>query len=315
MRIVWCWLSVACMVYAATLNPKLQIQASGNVQALIVANEQVVAATNVGTIETFRLNDGVKTSQIAFPKIKDFTGDEVAPKVFSLDALEGRFVAVVQAENGARSVYTVQNGKTKVVIDASQNWFVSKAKFVDKGHLLMALLSNEVVLWDLQNAKEIYRVQANPSHFSDIALNQTRTQAVSSCESGELTLLDVQSGKIVKVFKGGNVDNVYDVDFHRQKILGAGQDRRGVVYDLLSGNFERFDGDFLMYAGALSTDETLAAFAFNEQNHIVIFDVAKKSRLHTLVGQKSTLNAIVFIDDHRLVSSSDDPYIMIWSLP
>ncbi|MCR1810580.1 MAG: hypothetical protein EOM49_00295 [Epsilonproteobacteria bacterium] len=315
MRIVGCLIMVACLACAATLNPKLQVQASGNVQALIVENEQIVAATSVGTIETFRLNDGVKTSQIVFPKIKDFTGEEVAPKVFSIDALEGRYVAVVQAENGARSVYTVQNGQTKVVIDASRNWFVSKAKFVDKGHLLIALLSNEIVLWDIQNAKEVYRVQANPSHFSDIALNQTRTQAVSSCESGELSLLEVASGKIVKVFKGGNVDNVYDVDFHRQKILGAGQDRRGVVYDLLSGSFERFDGDFLMYAGALSADETLAAFAFNEQNHIVIFDVTKKSRLHTLVGQKSTLNAIVFIDDHRVVSSSDDPYIMIWSLP
>ena len=139
--------------------------------------------------------------------------------------------------------------------------------------------------------------------------------AASSCESGEITLFDALSGKIIKVLKGANVDNVYKVDFKKEKVLCAGQDRRGIVYDVSSSAYDRFDGSFLIYAGALSPSLKYGAFAFNEQNDIVLFDLASKSKAHTLKGQKSTLNTIVFANDKELVSSSDDQFIMIWRLP
>ena len=195
------------------------------------------------------------------------------------------------------------------------NLFISKAKFVDKNRILVALLSNEFLLWDVKNKKEIYRIQPNPSHFSDVTLNENKTMVASSCESGEITLFEVLSGKIIKVLKGGNVDNVYKVDFKKEKVLCAGQDRRGIIYNLKSGAYDRFDGSFLIYAGALSPNLTFGAFAFNEQNDIVLFDLASKSKAHTLKGQKSTLNTIIFANEKELVSSSDDQFIMIWRLP
>ena len=137
----------------------------------------------------------------------------------------------------------------------------------------------------------------------------------SSCESGEITIFDALSGKVIKVLKGGNVDNVYKVDFKKDAILCAGQDRRGIIYNLQSGAYERFDGSFLIYAGALSPSLNLGAFAFNEQNDIVLFDLVSKTKVHTLQGQRSTLNTIVFANDKELVSASDDQFIMIWRLP
>ena len=305
----------ASVLLSAELIPKRIIEASGNVQQIALVEGKIVAGTSVGTVETYNLSDASKLSLVQFPKIKDFTGDEVAPKVFSVDRIENSLLAVVQASNGARELYKIDEGIPQVLIDSSANLFISKAKFVDKNRILVALLSNEFLLWDVKNKKEIYRIQPNPSHFSDFALNESKTMVASSCESGEITLFEALSGKIIKTLKGGNVDNVYKVDFKKEKVLCAGQDRRGIVYDVSSSAYDRFDGSFLIYAGALSPTLKYGAFAFNEQNDIVLFDLASKSKAHTLKGQKSTLNTIVFANDKELVSASDDQFIMIWRLP
>jgi WD40 repeat protein len=202
-----------------------------------------------------------------------------------------------------------------VLIDAKANMIIAKAKFVDKNRILVALLSNELILWDSALNKPVYSKQLNPSHFSDFAMNESRSMVASSCESGEITISDVFSGNIIKVLKGGNVDNVYKVDFKKDKILCAGQDRRGIVYSLNDEAFVRFDAPFLIYTGALSPNLTQAAFAFNQENDILLFSVATKSKMHILKGQKSTLNTILFASEKELVSSSDDKFIMIWRLP
>ena len=303
------------LLISATLVPRSIIEASGNVQQIALYEGKIIVGTSAGTLELYKLSDASKLSTVTFPKIKDFTGDEVTPKVFSVDMLGNTLLAVVQASSGARELYLVEEGKPKVLIDAHANLFISKAKFVDKTHVLIALLSNELILWDIQTKKEIYRIQPSSSHFSDFALNETKTMVASSCESGEITIFDALSGKIMKVLKGGNVDNVYKVDFKKDAILCAGQDRRGIIYNLQSGAYDRFDGSFLIYAGALSPSLNLGAFAFNEQNDIVLFDLASKTKVHTLQGQKSTLNTIVFANDKELVSASDDQFIMIWRLP
>ncbi|ARU48041.1 hypothetical protein FA592_11305 [Sulfurospirillum diekertiae] len=303
------------VLLSAALVPERTIETAGTVQHIALVEGKIIAGTSAGTLEVYQLSDATKLSQTKFPNIKDFTGDEVAPKVFSVDMLGNTLLAVVQASNGARELYLIEEGKPKVLIDATANLFISKAQFVDKKHILVALLSNEIFLWDIQTKKEIYRIQPSSSHFSDFALNETKSRVASACESGEITLFDVLSGKITQVLKGGNVDNVYTVDFKKDKVLCAGQDRRGIVYTLQNSTYERFDGSFLIYAGALSPSVTLGAFAFNEQNDIVVFDLATKAKVHTLKGQKSTLNTIIFATEKELVSSSDDQFIMIWRIP
>jgi WD40 repeat protein len=179
---------------------------------------------------------------------------------------------------------------------------------------MVALLSNEYILFDIKEKKMLYRIHVSYSHFSDFMLSSDKSILVGSSESGEISVLNVENGKIIKTLKGANVDNVYKVDIKNSKVLGAGQDRRGIIYDLDTGSHIRFDAHFLIYAGALSPSAKKAAFAFTEDNDIVIFDVFSEKKLHTLRGQKSTLNSIVFIDENTLVSGSDDKLIMLWKL-
>jgi len=317
MRVMMIWISLCALLLGVDITPKKIIEAGGNVQSIVLYGDKIVAGTSGGTIEVYKLSDSSLSYKVAFDTIKDFTGDSIAPKVFSVDMLEGTniYLAVLQASSGARELVMVDNGVKKVLINASANKFITKAKFVDKNKILIALMSNELILWDIALGKELYITQPNPSHFSDFALNENKTIVASSCESGEITLSDVSSGKTIKVLSNGNVDNVYKVDFRNGKVLCAGQDRRGIVYDVKSGKFDRFDASFLIYAGALSPSSKLGAFAFNEQNDIVIFDLENKTKLHTLIGQKSTLNTIVFASEKELVSGSDDKFILIWRLP
>lgn len=305
------------MLWANDITPRLTIEASGNVQNIVMQGTKIVAGTNAGTIEIYNMSDGKLLKKITFEAIKDFTGELMAPKVFSVDALEGSetYLAVVQATGGARRLVLIENGVQKEVIQASENMFITKAKFIDAQRVLIGLMSNELALIDMKTGKKQYQIQINPSHFSDFALNESKSLVASTCESGEVTISDVASGKILKVLSAGNVDNVYKLDFKNQKILCAGQDRRGIVYDANSKAFDRYDASFLIYAGALSPSAKLGAFAFNEQNDIVLFDLHVKAKLHTLKGQKSTLNSIVFVGEKELVSGSDDKFILIWRLP
>lgn len=304
------------VLYAKDLSPYKVIEASGNVQSIVMDAQYIIAGTNVGSIEVYHKEEGTLSQKIVFEKIKDFTGESSAPKVFSVDIFGSTtYLAVVQASNGARRLVLVENGVQKELIGADKNLFINKAKFVDKDHILVALMSSEFFLLNTKTLEKRYHVQLSYSHFSDFALNESKSLVASSSESGEIVISDVFTGKVVSVLNGGNVDNVYKVDYKQQKVLCAGQDRRGIVYEVPNKQFKRFDAPFLIYAGALSPSATLGAFAFNEENDIVIFDLASQNRLHTLKGQKSTLNTIVFVSEKELVSGSDDKYILIWRLP
>jgi WD40 repeat protein len=166
----------------------------------------------------------------------------------------------------------------------------------------------------LTTKKELYRVQLSESKFSDFALNEDKSQAVFSCESGVLSVVDVQSGKLLKELKGQNVDNVYKVDFKHGMVSGAGQDQRASLYDVESGKGDYIKGHFLIYATALSPSAKKVAFAMDEKNNISIYNTSTKSKIALLKGQKSTLNVIIFKDENRIFSASDDNTVMVWDL-
>jgi len=145
-------------------------------------------------------------------------------------------------------------------------------------------------------------------------LNADKSLVIFSCESGILRLVDVPSGKVMKELKGMNLDNVYKVDFKQNIVSGAGQDRRGSLYDVTTGRGDYIEGNFLIYATGLSPNAKKVAFAMDERNDISVYDVVTKAKIAVLHGQKSTLNAIIFKDEMTLFSTSDDNTVMMWEL-
>lgn len=70
----------------------------------------------------------------------------------------------------------------------------------------------------------------------------------------------------------------------------------------------------IIYSTGLSPSGKKVVFAMDEQDDISVYDTSTKSKLAILKGQKSTLNNIIFIDENRLFSSSEDNVVLMWKI-
>jgi len=297
-----------------TITPTSTIEVNGTVKDMVLDGDNIVVATDNGHIEVYDTIKKEKIKQINIPNVKDFMGDEIPARVMSTDTIDGKYLLLSDSGKGGYSNLFIYDNNLTQILSPSDKKAIIKARFIDKEHILLGYLSNEVALLDLTTKKEKYKVQLSESKFSDFALNEDKTQVVFSCESGVLNVVDVKSGKIIKELKGQNVDNVYRVDFKKDTVSGAGQDRRGSIYDVSTGKGTYIAGDFLIYSTALSPSAKKVAFSMDEKNNITIYNTSSKSKIALLKGQKSTLSVIIFKDENRLFSASDDSTIMIWNL-
>ncbi len=307
-------LSVAVWAVPA-LSPVDTIEINGTAKDMVLDGDRLVVATDMGHIEVHDTVKKQKIKEISLPDVKDFMGDVMPARVMSTDVIEDTYLLLSDSgKGGYANLFIYENNSLKQLVDHNDKKPVVKARFIDKTHILLGYLGNEVSLFDTQSKKELYKVQLSESKFSDFALNEKKSQVVFSCESGVLSVVDVKSGKVLKELEGQNVDNVYKVDFKSGMVSAAGQDRRGALYDAKSGKGSYIEGEFLIYATALSPSASKVAFAMDEKNNISIYSTSNKSKMALLKGQKSTLNVVIFKDENVLFSASDDNTIMVWNL-
>ncbi|MEA1953438.1 MAG: hypothetical protein U9O24_03515 [Campylobacterota bacterium] len=310
------WLLLSAVSFAlTTLTPIEVIEINGTAKDMVLDHDRLVVATDMGHIEVHDIVKKEKIKEIFLPDIKDFMGDMIPARIMSTDVIGNRYLLLSDSgKGGYTNLFVYENNSTKMLINHKDKQTLVKARFIDSTHILLGHLGNEVSLFNTETKKERYRVQLNESKFSDFALNEKRTQVVFSCESGVLNVVDVQSGKLLKELLGQNVDNVYRVDYKNGEVSAAGQDRRGALYNVNSAKGSYVEGDFLIYATALSPSASKVAFAMDEKNSISIYNTNSHSKKFLLEGQKSTLNVIIFKDEDILFSASDDNSIMVWDL-
>ena len=312
--LLFCLISVAAFS-VNTFSPIASIEINGTAKDMVLHQNRLIVATDMGHIEVYDSESREKIKEISIPDVKDFMGDIMPARVMSADAIGEQYLLLSDSGKGGYSdLYLFKEEKLTKLIGPEDKEAIIKARFVDKGHILLGYLSDEVALLDIQSKKELYRTQLSESKFSDFMLNEDRTQAVFSCESGVLSIVDVKSGKVIEELQGQNVDNVYKVDLKSGMVSGAGQDRRGSLYDVKSKKGTYIEGEFLIYATALSPSAKKVAFSMDEKNNISIYKTSSKSKIALLKGQKSTLNVIIFQDENRLFSASDDNTIMVWDI-
>jgi len=313
----WFFFLLSVWIWAAhTITPIHQIVVNGFAKDMLLTPEDtLLVATDNGHIEEYDTSNYEKIKEISIPKVKDFMGDMMPARILSTDRMGDTYLLLSDSGKGGYSnLFVERQGKLTQILSPDDKEAIIKARFIDPTHILLGYLGDEAALLDIDSKKERYHVQLGESKFSDFALNEKRTKAVFACESGILSVIDVQTGKIMKRLKGQNLDNVYRVDFKNDMVSAAGKDRRGALYNVKTGEGSYIEGNFFIYATALSPSARKVAFAMDENNDISIYNTLTKSKLAVLKGQKSTLNVIIFKDENRLYSASDDNTVMVWDL-
>jgi hypothetical protein len=309
-------LTLFALLFAKDINPFLKIDVGAIAKdiALVEDNALIIGTTaSLAKVYDYQAQKFIKT--ITIPKIKDFMGDTINASVSSVDYCDGRYLLLSDSGIGGYSDLRIfENNQSQDIFSENDKFAIVKAKFVTKDTILLGFLSNEVALYDIAQKKLIYKKQLSQSKFSNFALNKAKNLAAFSCESGVITVLEPQTGKIIATLDGVNVDNVFDVAIESGYVSTAGKDRRAGWYEIKSKKGDYIQAKFFVYATALSPDASLAAYAMDENNDISIYNLFMKSLKYKLKGQGSTLNRIIFKDMNTLFSASNDNIVIMWKL-
>ena len=301
-------------IFAKDLTPNYSLKTSGGVTDLVLKNENLYVATTESSVDIFNINTKEKINSIKVPKIKDFMKDTIEARIYSIDVLENSVLILSQGENGGRNIDIYEDGKLNKIIEDKDRLFIAYAKFIDENHIVYALLSNQIYLYDIKNKKVVNEVQISQSKFSNFKLNEDKSKIVVADESGSLTLLNTKDLNPIKRFDTLNLDNVFQVDMKKDIFITAGQDRRCAIYSLDEKISYYKEASFLIYSVALSPSAKLAAFASDEENNVTIFNTTTKENLYKLTQNKTTLTNILFINENEIFVSSDDEKINYYKL-
>ncbi len=298
-------------LYAGVIFPKVSVKTSSPVLDFVVRGGDIWAGTANG--EALQITaKGKIISKKMLPTIEDSWGKKIKQKIMSIDLSLDTKTLIVAGEDGW--LYTIREGKiTKTTY--STKTVVKKIAFISDTKVMLALLSNEVVFFDLKTNRIMKTLSGGTSPLSDMALSTYKKTAVIVGEAGIVSVINTAAMKITRRIQGGNVDNIYKVDLQNNRVLTAGQDRRAILYTLDGKSYSRFDGSFLIYTVALSPSAGVMAAAMDEENLISVFDTIKRQKFFTAKGHSATLNRIAFIDEKRFVSCADENKILFWELP
>lgn len=315
MKIVLALFLVAFSLFGANVKmPDSSFKAGGGVTDIVYKDSKLYIATDVGLVDIFDVKSKEIIQKIKAPKIKDFMGEYVDAKIYSVDVFEEKILLLSQGSKGYSELYLYENKKLTKIISTSDELSIAKAKFINECSVLLGLLGNDIISYNIKTKEINWKKQASQSKFSDFVLNESKTEVVIADESGTLHLFEVKNGKLIKTLSGQNLDNVFAVDYKNKTIATAGQDRRAVIYDLrLDSAYYKMSG-FLIYGVGLSPSAKLAAFASDEKNNVSVFKTDSKSIIAVFGGNKMTVSKILFISENEFFVASDDRVVNFYKI-
>lgn len=301
-------------LFSKELEPTNVFIASGGVTDLVINENRLFVATASSSVDIFQINSKEKIDSIKIPKIKDFMGNEIDSKIYSIDVIENKILILSQGEKGGRNIFLYENEKLTNLIKDEQRLFIAQAKFLDESHIIYSLLSNQIYLFDMRDKTIKNEIQISQSKFSNFKLSEDKNRLIVCDESGILTMIDTKTFQVIKILKDENLDNVFQVDFKNNIVLTAGQDRRSAIYNQNTNESYYKEFEFLVYSAGLSPSGNLAAVSSDEENNVTIFNTKTKEDLFKLIKNKSTLTNIVFINENEILVSSDDNEINYYKI-
>ncbi len=313
LSILFCFSFIA--LSAQEIHPGIKIKTAGAITDFFIENSNIVLSTDGGTIETYNVKTGEQSDFVQLPPVKDFMGDEVPTKIYSIDKTSGKLLVVTQGNHGFRNVSIFENGIPEEILNAEKDkLMVKKARWIDNNTILLGLMSNDLILFDVGKKQVICDLSISPYTFSDFSPTANKQFVFTADESGIVHKIKVNNCEIEKEFTGINVDNIYQIVSKNGIVITAGQDRRVGVYNTITSNNYYLQKDFLVYSVGLNIDGSIGAYSATEDNMISIFKTVSRNESFVLSGHKSVVTKMAFFDDHTFISAGDDHYLMIWKI-
>lgn len=296
----------ALIAFGADIKPKKIIKLDSPSLDMVVKNHKLYACSEKGDV--YEVSARAKKLYTLPPMVTQ--DGKSQQKALTLDISPNNTV-VVGGEDG--SLYVSQSGKL-VKTGFSTRSVIKKVAVVSENLVIIGLVSSQAILYDISKNKTVYATQIGSSPLSDLALSDDKKTAAIGGEAGTVYLLDVASGKIKKAYKNVNLDNIYKIDYHLGVVITAGQDRKATVITDNGMLKARIEGEFLVYAAALSPSASKAAVATKEDNDIEVFGVNPNTKIALAKGLSSTPNRIVFLNESEFAACGDENKILIWGI-
>jgi len=313
-KILFLFVFITSLFSTTIIQPTARYISSGAVTDIVYKNAKLYSATDASSVDIFDVQTREVIETIKISQIKDFMGDLIDSKVYSVDVYNEKILILSQAQKGARRVHIYENKKLELIIDYKEKLFIAKAKFIDEDTILLGLLSNEIISYDIKKRKENFRTQVSFSKFSNFVLNEDKSEVIVADESGDLKIHSTKDAQLLKELRGQNLDNVFQVDTKNGIIATAGQDRRVVIYTPKRNTSYYKSGSFLIYSVGLSPSGKIVGYASDEDNNVALFNTLTQSDIGLYGGNKMTLNNILFINENEFFSASDDKTINLYKI-
>jgi len=299
--------------FSKEIKPAFTLKTQGLVNDFVLDGNLLYVGTDDGLVEIFNIQTRKKVDEIVISAEKSAMGDWVNPKVLSVDRNSGKTLIVSSSTGGYRNVWIDNGQKLKRIISTEKKISIKEARFIDSEKILYGTLSYDMANYALAEGFRTYRKQIEQSTFSDMVLSEDKKSVVAVSESGQVSVLDVKTGKVLKQPKPLNLDNIYKVDYKNGNIITAGQDRRVGVYPKNRKPYY-LKSDFLVYCVGLSPSGNIGVYSANEENDLQLFDIKSGAKTHILKGQESVPSTIKFFNEDGFFSAGYGYHIYYWYL-
>lgn len=305
-------------LHAKEIKPIAKLSASDMVTDILVSDGKLYAATHAGSVDIFDTSLKKLIERIKLPNIQDYLGEKISPKIYSIDKINDRILIVSQGPKAYREVYMYDKNCLEKVIDCSKKFLIRKGVFVDEDHILLGLITSEIILYDIVNKKIIYKkfikdLGGFGSVFADMVLSKDRKTLATADESGMINLFNVKDFKHIKLYKGQNLGKIHKIDFKSDTIITAGDNRRCAIYKNDGTAYYR-SGKFKIYTAALNPSAKLGLFTSTFDNQLQLFDTINNHKLALLSGHTAIPTDIEFINEVEFFSSAEEKDILFWSI-
>ncbi len=301
-------------VFAQTISPLFELKSSGFVSDIVVVEDKLYSSTDMGSIDIFDINSKKIVHQILLPLVTSSTTNTLqAPRILSVDYYNGKVLILSIGSKGYRNLWIYENYKLRNIVNESDKYTIKEACFVDDEKIIFGTFGSDIVLRDTKEKFNVYKSHISQSTIGDILLNDSKDTLFMADESGTVLEIDVITSEIINTYDSQNVDNIYSIAYANGVLITGGQDRRVGVYQKDEKAYH-IKSTFMVHAVGITPSGKVGAYSNGNTEKIHLFNTATKKEIGVLIGHKSNIIKIVFINERRMISIDQTQRILVWDI-